>query len=58
LILGGLFFAYGERLPFADLLNLGFSFGAATVISVMLLQYVVLGFFNLFRLLKAKAPPV
>jgi hypothetical protein len=58
LILGGLFFAYGERLHFAYLINIGFSVGAATVISVMLLQYLVLGFFNPFRLLKAKAPPV
>ena len=56
--MGGLFFAYGERFLFDYLINICFSVGAATVISVLLLQYLVLGFFNPFRLPKAKAPPV
>ena len=57
LILGGLFFAHGERLPFADLMKLGFSVGAGTAIPVVLLQYLILGFFNPLRLLEAKSPP-
>ena len=42
-------------------LSVMFQFGAATAagtaIPVMLLQYLVLGFFNPLRLLEAKSPP-
>jgi hypothetical protein len=44
-------------MPFSEFLAIGIAIAAGTAIPVMLLQYLVLGFFNPFRLLDSKAPP-
>ena len=65
LILGiGLFIGVFDQLtsrrpmmPFSEFLAFGVATAAGTAIPVMLLQYLVLGFFNPLRLLEAKSPP-
>ena len=65
LILGiGLFIGVFDQLtsrrpmmPFSEFLAIGVATAAGTAIPVMLLQYLVLGFFNPLRLLEAKSPP-
>ena len=43
--------------PFAVIFQVGVAIAAGTAIPVMLLQYLVLGFFNPFRLFASKALP-
>ena len=43
--------------PFATLIGLGALAAVGSALPVMLLQYLVLGFFNPFRLLDSKSPP-
>ena len=44
-------------MPFSEFLAFGIATAAGTAIPVMLLQYLVLGFFNPFRLLDSREPP-
>lgn len=65
LVLGiGLYFGVFDQLkysrgkmPFSEFLAIGIATAAGTAIPVMLLQYLVLGFFNPFRLLDSRKPP-
>ena len=45
------------KMPFSEFLAFGVATAAGTAIPVMLLQYLVLGFFNPFRLLDSRKPP-
>ena len=45
------------RIPFSVILQFGAATAAGTAIPVMLLQYLVLGFFSPLRLFASKAPP-
>jgi hypothetical protein len=60
----GLFIGVFDRLtsrspmmPLSELLAIGIATAAGTAIPVMLLQYLVLGFFSPLRLFEAKSPP-
>jgi hypothetical protein len=44
-------------MPFSEFLAIGIATAAGTAIPVMLLQYLVLGFFSPLRLFEAKSPP-
>jgi uncharacterized protein YneF (UPF0154 family) len=44
-------------MPFSEFLAIGVATAAGTAIPVMLLQYLVLGFFSPLRLFEAKSPP-
>ncbi len=65
LVLGiGLFVGVFDRLTtrspmmaLSELLAIGIATAAGTAIPVMLLQYLVLGFFNPLRLLDSREPP-
>lgn len=46
-----------RSMHFSEFLAIGVAYAAGTAIPVMLLQYLVLGFFSPLRLLEAKSPP-
>ena len=43
--------------PFSEFIVIGVGFGALMAAPLMLLQYLVLGFFNPLRLFASKSPP-
>ena len=45
------------RVSFSAIFQFGVATAAGTAIPVILLQYLVLGFFNPLRLFEAKSPP-